>query len=431
MKTNRLIPTKTFAVTSVIVAGAACAAFAPPADAATIATAAGKLEVFSWWTAGGESEGLDALFKIMKAQNPGLEVVNATVAGGGGTNAQAVLRTRMLGGNPPDSFQVHGGADVLDNWVKSGQLDDISIIWKANGYDKVIPKLIQAQFINNGKFYAIPVNIHRGNNLYFNNALLAKAGVKPPTTMAQFWVAAEKLKKAGITPLALGSQGNWEITTMLEGTLIDAGGPSFYNDLSAGKVAWTDARVIKALTTLKRLLSYTNKDSAALTWDQGAGLVLNGKAAFNIMGDWAKGYFLSNKWTADKEFSSIPMPGTKGVFVAVNDAFGQPRGAPNQAAVGAWLKLLGSKEGQEQFNIRKGSICARTDCDPKLFDPIGQRTMKDFASDVILPSIAQSSAMKSSFVSALNDEMGVFLQQGNVTRTAENLEKQAKDLGIR
>jgi glucose/mannose transport system substrate-binding protein len=406
-------------------------ALATGAFVAQAAGVGGKLEVFSWWTAGGESEGLDALFKIMKTQNPDVEIVNATVAGGGGTNAQAVLRTRVLGGNPPDSFQVHGGSDILDNWVKAGKMEDISAIWTKNGYDKVIPKGIQAQFMADGKFYGMPVNIHRNNNLYFNNALLAKAGVKAPTTLAQFWIAADKLKKAGITPLALGSQGNWEITMLLENLLVASGGAGFYNDLTAGKIAWTDARVIKALTNLKRMMGYVNKDHAALSWDQGAGLVLNGKAAFNIMGDWAKGYFLSNKWTADKEFSSIPAPGTLGTFIATNDAFGQPTGAPNQAAVAEWLKLLGSKEGQEQFNIKKGSICARTDCDPKLFDPIGQRTMKDFSSNAIVATIAHGSAMKGSFVSALHDEMGVFALKGDVQQTAANLEKQAKDLGIR
>lgn len=398
---------------------------------AQAASVSGKLEIFSWWTAGGESDGLEALFKILKNQNPNLEIVNATVAGGGGSNAQAVLRTRMLGGNPPDSFQVHGGSDLLDNWVKAGKLEDITAIWTKNGYDKIIPKSIQAQFMANGKFYGMPVNIHRNNNLYYNKALLEKAGVEVPTTLSQFWLAADKLQKAGITPLALGSQGNWEITMLFENMIIATGGKTLYNSLTAGKLAWTDARVIRTLINLKRMLSYVNKDHAALSWDQGAGLVLNGKAAFNIMGDWAKGYFLANKWTADKEFSSVPAPGTLGTFIATNDAFSQPSGAPNQAAVGEWLKLIGTKEGQEQFNIRKGSICARTDCDAKLFDPIGQRTMRDFSSNNIVPTIAHGSAIKGSFVSAIHDEMGNFILKGDVQQTAANLEKQAKDLGIR
>ena len=55
---------------------------------------------------------------------------------------------------------------------------DISAIWTSNGYDKMIPKGIQAEFMRDGKYYALPVNIHRNNNLYYNKALLAKAGIK-------------------------------------------------------------------------------------------------------------------------------------------------------------------------------------------------------------------------------------------------------------
>ncbi|MBB6097805.1 glucose/mannose transport system substrate-binding protein [Deinobacterium chartae] len=398
---------------------------------AQAANATGKLEIFSWWTAGGEADGLKAIYGVIQKDNPKLEIINATVGGGAGTNAKAVLKTRMLGGNPPDSFQVHGGAELIDQWVRGRLMADISDVWKSQGWEKVIPKDLQEMVQSGGKYYAVPVNVHRGNVLYYNKAVLDKAGVKPPKTMAEFFAAAEKLKKAGVTPLALGSQGNWQITMLFENNLVAAGGPKFYRDLVTGKVAWTDAKVKKALEDTKRMLSYTNKDSTALGWDQAAGLVLNGKAAFTIMGDWAKGYFQANKWTADKEFSSVPAPGTTGSFMIITDTFGLPAKAKNVANGKVWLEALGSKAGQEAFNVKKGSICARTDCNPKLFDPIGQRTMKDFAKDQLVPSIAHGSAVKESFASAINDEMGVFLQKGDVNATATRLEQQAKSLGAR
>src|SRR5712692_10168256 len=76
------------------------------------AAASGKLEIFSWWTAGGEAEGLKGMFTAYQKAYPGVEIVNATVAGGAGTNAKAVLATRLTGGDPPDSFQVHAGLEV-------------------------------------------------------------------------------------------------------------------------------------------------------------------------------------------------------------------------------------------------------------------------------------------------------------------------------
>src|SRR5260370_38404659 len=60
-----------------------------------------KLEVFSWWTSGGEAAALNALFNVYKKQDHGVEIVNATVAGGGGSDARPVLQTGLAGSNPP------------------------------------------------------------------------------------------------------------------------------------------------------------------------------------------------------------------------------------------------------------------------------------------------------------------------------------------
>ncbi|MFQ5576200.1 MAG: hypothetical protein ACE5G8_04340 [Anaerolineae bacterium] len=74
--------------------------------------ASGQLVIGSWWTAGGEAEGLAGMFRIYQAAYPGVEIVNATVAGGAGTNFKAVLATRLIGGDPPDTFQLHAGLEV-------------------------------------------------------------------------------------------------------------------------------------------------------------------------------------------------------------------------------------------------------------------------------------------------------------------------------
>ena len=74
----------------------ACVPAAAPAPAAGGSKATDKVEMFSWWTAGGEADGLNAMYDIYKKANPNVEIVNATVAGGAGTNAKAVLS------DPPD-----------------------------------------------------------------------------------------------------------------------------------------------------------------------------------------------------------------------------------------------------------------------------------------------------------------------------------------
>ncbi|HLZ30795.1 MAG TPA: carbohydrate ABC transporter substrate-binding protein, partial [Chloroflexota bacterium] len=100
----------------------------------------GRLEIFSWWTTGGEAAGLSALFDLYKSRNPGVDIVNATVAGGAGSNAKAVLKTRMLGGAPPDSFQIHMGHELTDSWVVTDKMEPLDDIYTQMGWDTAFPK---------------------------------------------------------------------------------------------------------------------------------------------------------------------------------------------------------------------------------------------------------------------------------------------------
>ncbi|MHC1785231.1 MAG: hypothetical protein AB9891_21205 [Anaerolineaceae bacterium] len=90
----------------------------PPA--AQAASAGGKVRVFSWWTSGGEAAALDALVATLKEYDPTVEFVSATVAGAIGSNACAVLQTRLVGGNLPDSWQIYPGSEMMDQYAAAG-----------------------------------------------------------------------------------------------------------------------------------------------------------------------------------------------------------------------------------------------------------------------------------------------------------------------
>ncbi len=391
----------------------------------------GEVTIFSWWTAGGEAEGLQALIDLLEKKYPGVKVVNAAVAGGAGTNAKAVLKTRMLGGNPPDSFQVHGGSELIDTWVKAGLMEPITYIYEDEGWLDKFPKGLIDMISYSGEIFAVPANVHRGNLLWYNKKIFESHKLKPPETFDEFFAVCEKLKAAGITPLALASRNKWPVAHLFETILLGVGGPGFYRDLFGGKIAWTDERVKKSLGILAKMMNYVNSDHAALTWDQASGLVLAGKAAMNIMGDWAKGYFTANAWVPELDFGAVPSPGTKGSFIVITDTFGLPRGAKNADAARAFLKVVGSVEGQVAFNLKKGSIPARTDVPTDEFDPIAKRTMEDFSKDELVPSCVHGSAAVELFATALNDEISIFIQNKDVDATAKALEAAARDAGLR
>ena len=155
------------------------------------AQGARKLEIFSWWTTGGEAAGLLKLFELAKKETPGLEIINATVAGGAGQNAKAVLKTRMLGGDPPDSFQVHMGHELTDTWVVTGFMEPLDDLFKQAGWEKTFPKgVLELLKGGDGRYYSVPANIHRANVLWYSKKTFQSAGVQPPKTVDEFFQVA-------------------------------------------------------------------------------------------------------------------------------------------------------------------------------------------------------------------------------------------------
>lgn len=384
---------------------------------------ASKLEIFSWWTAGGEAEGLQELIKIYNKLYPNVEVINATVAGGAGAQAKAVLKTRMLGGDPPDTFQVHAGHELIDTWVKTGFMEPITFLYKEEGWEKVMPKGILEIVSYNGEYWSVPVNIHRANVLWYNKKIFNQFGLKPPKTFDEFFQVAEALKAKGVIPFALGTKDGWEAAHIFETVLIGKLGAEGYKGLWTGKTKWSDPRVTDALETFAKMLKYVNSDHPARTWDEACALIVEGKAAMTIMGDWAVGYFYAKNF---KDFGWVLAPNNEGIFDALSDSFGLPKGVKNRENVVAFLRILGSKEAQEAFNLKKGSIPARIDVNKDLFPEYQRSAMEDWQKHVIVPSVMHGAAAPESWVTEFKDVISLFVARPDVKVTQNALVNIAK-----
>ncbi|MGH2361703.1 MAG: ABC transporter substrate-binding protein [bacterium] len=385
-----------------------------------------KLEIFSWWTAGGEAEGLSGLFSAYKRQYPNVEIVNATVAGGAGTNAKAVLATRLTGGDPPDSFQVHAGLEI-EKYAPDRFLESIDSLYRSEGWERALPKGVLTLLQFKGHYYSVPVNIHRANVLWYSKKVFADNNLQPPKTFAEFFQVAETLKAKGIAPFVMGDKEGWEAGHVFEVVLIGVLGADGYRGLWTGKTAWTSPRVTEALNTFKRMLTYTNTDHAALTWDGAGQYLIDGKGAMQIMGDWQDGWFQSKKFA---DYGWAPPPGTTGIFDALSDSFALPRRAKNRENALNWLKIAGSKAGQEAFNPKKGSICARTDCNQSLFNAYLQSAAKDWQKDAVVPSVMHGAATIESWATKYKDIIALFVTSGDVARTQTALQAACKDAKV-
>lgn len=383
----------------------------PPAVEEPAATG-GSVEVFSWWTGGGEAAGLEAMIKVFNAEYPNIEFVNAAVAGGAGTNARAVLATRLQSGDPPDSWQGHAGQELIGTYVAGGQIQPLNDLYKAEGWLDVMPETLIPLISQDGNIYSVPVNIHRANVLWYNPGILEANGVEVPTTMDEWFAAMDTLQAAGVTPLALGEQ--WTQMHLLETVLLGSLGADAYNGLWDGSTDWGSPEVKAALENFAKVLTYANTDAASLSWQDAAQLVVNGDAAFNVMGDWAEGYFRELGKVPNTDYGWAPTPGSVGVFQFLSDSFVLAVGAPDPDAAIAWLKVAGSKAGQEAFNPVKGSICARTDCDKSLFGEYLQSAMDDWASNVVVGSLTHGVVANDSWKTEIDTALGLFLASKDV-----------------
>ena len=394
-------------VAAVFAAIALAVSSAPASNAATDK----QLEIFTWWASGGEAAGLAGMTTEFERLNPNTPFINASVAGAAGVNAKGVLVSRMQAGNPPDTFQAHAGEE-LSSYVKAGQIEDVSFLYKQEGWDKIFPKDLIKTLTTNGKIYSVPVNIHRSNVLWWNPAAAKKAGItKAPATLDAMIKDMAKFKKAGIDGIALAGNGDWAIAHLFDYVLLASMGPDKFDGLWKGTTKWNGPEVKKALGQFSKVLSY-GSSSKSLDWPDAGKLVTTGKAGFFIMGDWASSQWQSEGLKLGKDYTWAPGPGTAGVYQWLSDSFTLPKGATNRDAGIAWLKVCGSKAGQDAFNPAKGSISARTDSDPKLYDSYLQAAMKSWKKDRLVGSTVHGVNWGNAGMAAYNSAVGRFYTGG-------------------
>lgn len=393
-----------------------------------LAAAQSQIEIFSWW-AGDEGPALEALIVRYEADHPGVQVINATVTGGSGVNARAVLKTRMLGGDPPDSFQVHAGQELIGTWVVADRMEDLTFLYEEQGWFAKYPQgLIDLMSTADG-IWSVPVNIHRSNVLWYVPANLQAWGVTVPDSWDAFLEVCPAIRANGVTPLALGE--NWTQQHLWESVALGVLGADDYDRLWTGELPFTDPKAVAVWDVFGRVLECTNDDAAGLSWQQATDMVVGGTAAFNVMGDWAAGYMATTlRLEPGVGFGWAASPGTDGVFMMLSDAFGLPKGIRNRDATLDWLRLVGSAAGQDIFNPLKGSIAPHLDSDLSLYNAYLQSAAADWQSNRVVGSLVHGAVAKEAFMSDFATVLEIYLGSGSAQGAANAAQAIANQVGL-
>ncbi len=424
---TRSLNRRTFAGSSAALAASLPLMRVGAQDATPAANAEAELEIFSWWTTGGEEAGLEQLFEAFSAQYPDVEIINAAVAGGAGANAQVALQTRLSGGQPPDAWQSHTNEELYSLYVDPGYARPVTEIWESEGWADVYPLGMIDQVTRNDEQWLVPLGVHRGNVMFYNKQVLADNGleVDDELTVDQYMEMASTLADAGVPALALGSQLTFAPAQIFENVLAAHLGPEDYRGLWEGSTDWSSSEVTESIEIFGQMLEHVNDNHPALTWDSAMDLVIEGSAAFTIMGDWAWGHVVAND--AQEQVGWVAHAGSQGSYISVVDGFAIPNEPPHPVNAENWLRTVGSAEAQTAFAPLKGAIPARTDVDTSGFNEYMQWSATAFAEDAILTSVAHGAAASPQFRQSIFDATVLFLTGRDVAAYQDALVLAAQD----
>ncbi|HEV8245634.1 MAG TPA: extracellular solute-binding protein, partial [Polyangiaceae bacterium] len=376
-----------------------------------------RLEAYSWWTRDSEQQAFDEVLGIYNAHHDSV-AINQVTGDVSADEVRATLTARLLAGAPPSTFQANAGADLL-RWPamdtteaalpSASRIAPLDGLFQRTRLTDTLPRdLYQALLAGpRRRPYAVPLNIHRLNLIYYNTHALdtyksahsgqsfLDAELLCPTDVGMRLDTAEKLPLT----IAVGTKDSFALTLLaLENMLPavagaeplnqDTGG-TLYDELFLGNLpeAQWHAPVLRALQCVQ-YLSRSFLRAEDQSWADALNSVATGEADFTVMGDWANGEL--REALEEGRVDAQAFPGSEGTFVFTSDTFPLPIAAPYAAESEQLLETLASREAQLAFSGKKGSIPARADVSIELVqESLGERaaqTKRDFDS----PSIHKS-----------------------------------------
>lgn len=390
------------------------------------------LEITSWWTSGSEADALQVLIDAVKKADPTLTVENAAVSGGGGANARQALAARLQAGDPPDTWQLHP-AGQLASYVAGNQVADLSKLWEDNGWAKDVPEGVAAAQQVDGKYYTVPIGVHRGNVLWTNPAVLDAAGVTidPKGSLDDLLKGLKAVKASGGNAVCLGDKDIFASAELLESILQSRLGSAKWDQLFTGDYSFDSPEVRQALADYKTFLDLANSDHSALTWDEAAKNLGAGKCAVNLMGDWAYGELINAGYEPQKDFGWVIFPGNEDIFDYVGDGFSiATENVPNPKAAELWLKTLMDPKVQTAFAAKKGSIPALTTADTSSLSQYQQEAAASFATAAVVSSLAHGQVTTAEFAQTYADAVTAFNGDGDIDAFVSTLASaQSSQLG--
>ena len=296
----------------------------------------------------------ETLIADFEAANPEIDVVLQNFDHEGYKTA---IRN-FLTTDSPDLANWYAG-NRMAPFVNAGQFMDVSDVWANNGLNESLASAAASMTID-GKQWGVPYTYYQWG-IYYNKTVYEAVGATVPTTYDEFVANCELFKAADIDCLTTGTSALWPGAGIFDYMNLRTNGYEFHMALTSGTVEWTDQRVRDTFAQWARLVEpgYITENHAAIDWQDAAALMVQGKAANYVMGNFAVGVFKEGGMTNDTlGFMPFPeiTPGVARAEEAPTDTIHIPSGATNVEDAKTFLAYVASADVQTKLNEGLGQL---------------------------------------------------------------------------
>ncbi|WP_254271351.1 ABC transporter substrate-binding protein [Haloarcula marina] len=328
---------------------------------------------------GRDQQAMDALLETVRRNVPDANVRQRT-----NPNVSLQGKVDILRGKPPSILETWPGRN-LEPYIDADVVADISPMWEAAGYTETYFDRAKDAVRFDSTYRAIPTNMQRQNNLFFNRAVVERAGVNPSsiTDVAALVTALESVEdETDAAGLLVPQKRPWPSLDVWDMLVLSHGTADAYDRLFRGDDPQRDGNLVReALSSLATLASFVPDDALYDDWQAGLDRFVDGEAAFFAMGDWAGGV-LKNRDGFDygTDWGCVAFPGTTQTFQLVMDAFLMPSTATNTETTEDVLRHVGSATAIERFTRTRGALPPREDVSLDRFSPFFRDQMDAYRS---------------------------------------------------
>lgn len=338
-----------------------------PALLAAAAQAGTPADILHWWTSPGETAAKQALAEAYRDAGGQWRELAVTAS----EQARSIALERIAAGNPPLAAQFNPSS-MLVRLAREGRLNAIDDVAARGRWAEVLPAVLLDAVKVDGHVYAAPVSIHMPAWLWSSKAALAKAGVKAePRSIDELFAALDRLKAAGLIPLAHGGQP-WQDLNLFIALLANQGGRDLYLAVLRDRnpAAMQGEGLRQVLHSYKKLRRYVDPASPGRSWADTTALLVSGRAGLQFMGDWSKGEFTQAGQQPGRDFGCSPGLSPRSPYIVSGDVlvFPKDRGGGALPAQRLLARTVTAPATQLAFSVRKGSVPVRTDLDTRALD---------------------------------------------------------------